>query len=178
MCSAGLGLLGRRGLWEISGSIPTTQSIPESKGSESVSFPSPCRVPADFRRLSYIAFLDMLRHGKLERTLDAKDKSTPAYAEYAQTLYTYLLSFFERALPLIDIRQKIKEATEDFETAWEAGRVPGWDEGSGKPVVKAAQANGSGIWCEYCACLSGLWQHVGAHYVSYRSKALLEAHCL
>jgi splicing factor 3A subunit 3 len=93
----------------------------------------------------------MLRHGKLERTLDVKEKSLPAYLEYAQTLYNYLLSFFERALPLINIRQKLKEVTEDFETAWEAGRVEGWAEGSSKPVpTKAVQANGDGIWCQYC----------------------------
>lgn len=97
-------------------------------------------------RLSYVAYLDMLKHGKVERTLDIKEKSNAAYLEYVQTLYTYLLSFFERALPLVNIQKKIKEEEQRFETAWEADQVDGW-ENSG---VKKQANNGEGIWCQYC----------------------------
>jgi splicing factor 3A subunit 3 len=115
----------------------------------------------------------MLRHGKLERTLDVRDKMTQSYLEYAQTLYNYLVSFFERALPLMDIRQKLKDAVEDFETAWEAGRVEGWNEGSSKPVSKAVQGNGDGIWCQYCQ-LAGIYARPKADAPS-RSKELFKA---
>lgn len=97
-------------------------------------------------RLSYVAYLDMLKHGKVERTLDLKEKSNAAYLEYVQTLYTYLLSFFERALPLVNIQKKIKEEEQRFETAWEADQIDGWENSGAKK-----QANGGeGIWCQYC----------------------------
>lgn len=97
-------------------------------------------------RLSYFGYLDMLRQGKVERTLDLKEKSLPAYLEYVQTLYSYLVSFFDRALPLIDIHSRIREEEERFEAAWPAGQVEGWETNSG---VKAAPT-GEGIWCPYC----------------------------
>lgn len=97
-------------------------------------------------RLSYVAYLDMLKHGKVERTLDIKEKSNAAYLEYVQTLYTYLLSFFERALPLVNIQKKIKEEEQRFETAWEADQVDGWENSGAKKQAN----NGEGIWCQYC----------------------------
>lgn len=97
--------------------------------------------------LSYFAFLDMLRQGQVERKLDLKEKSLPAYLEYLQTLYTYLVSFFDRALPLIDIHSKIKEEEKQFEAAWNAGQVEGWESSSGK---SGAAPVGEGIWCPYC----------------------------
>lgn len=88
----------------------------------------------------------MLKHGKVERTLDLKEKSNAAYLEYVQTLYTYLLSFFERALPLVNIQKKIKDEEQRFETAWEADQIDGWENSGAKK-----QANGGeGIWCQYC----------------------------
>jgi len=100
-------------------------------------------------RLSYIAYLEMLRHSKVERTLDVREKSLPEYLAYVQSLYNYLVSFFERALPLIDIQAKVKEEEANFASAWDAGQVSGWAESSTKPKPAAA-VNGSGIWCPYC----------------------------
>lgn len=97
-------------------------------------------------RLSYVAYLDMLKHGKVERTLDVKEKSNAAYLEYVQTLYTYLLSFFERALPLVNVQEKIKEEEQRFEKAWEANQVDGWENSGAKKQAN----NGEGIWCQYC----------------------------
>ena len=121
-------------------------------------------------RLSYFGYLDMLRQGKVERTLDVKEKSLPAYLEYVQTLYNYLVSFFDRALPLTDIHQKIKEEEEKFEAAWAAGEVEGW-ETEGK---KAAPV-GEGIWCPFCKLCDLL--RILAELMS-RSKELLETDCL
>ncbi|WVF65778.1 hypothetical protein IAT40_000512 [Kwoniella sp. CBS 6097] len=100
-------------------------------------------------RISYIAFVDLLKHGKVERNLDLKEKSQAGYLEYVQTLYNYLLSFFERALPLVNVQAKIKEEEEKFQVAWEAGQVPGWEAASSSKS-KAPAANGEGIWCKYC----------------------------
>ena len=107
-------------------------------------------VDTDTSRLSYIAYLDMLRHGRVERTLDLREKSLPAYFEYVQMLYTYLVSFFERALPLVNMREKLKEEEDSFASSWAAGQISGWAESSTK--VKVAAINGSGIWCSYCTC--------------------------
>lgn len=99
-------------------------------------------------RLSYFGFLDMLRLGKVERTLDVKEKSLPAYLEYVQTLYTYLVSFFDRTLPLINVHTQIRQEEEQFEAAWAAGQVEGWQSESGKQ--SSAAPAGEGIWCPYC----------------------------
>ena len=99
-------------------------------------------------RLSYVAFLDMLRRGYVERTLDMKERSSPTYLEYVQTLYNYLLSFFDRALPLVNVQTKIKEEEEVFATAWEAGQIVGWDKGTA-----SSDAPAEGIWCEYCTSI-------------------------
>ncbi|BEI85280.1 hypothetical protein CcaverHIS002_0506810 [Cutaneotrichosporon cavernicola] len=96
-------------------------------------------------RLSYIAYLDMLKSGRIERTLDVREKSHPAYLQYVQTLYSYMTSFFERALPLIDLEKKLKEEEDGFDNAWAAGEVKGWDEGKKVPTSQG------GIWCPYCA---------------------------
>lgn len=96
-------------------------------------------------RLSYFGYLDMLRQGKVERTLDVKEKSLPAYLEYVQTLYNYLVTFFDKALPLTDIRSKVKEEEDKFEAAWAAGEVEGWE-----TEAKKAAPVGEGIWCPYC----------------------------
>ncbi|KAL7419570.1 Pre-mRNA-splicing factor sap61 [Cryptotrichosporon argae] len=98
-------------------------------------------------RLSYIGYLDMLKTGKVERTLDVREKSDPAYLQYVQTLYDYFLGFFERALPLVDIHATVKEQSDKFESEWAEGKVPGWE--SGKKQATAA-ATGEGIWCSYC----------------------------
>ncbi|WVQ79096.1 hypothetical protein IAT38_001190 [Cryptococcus sp. DSM 104549] len=100
-------------------------------------------------RLSYVAFLDMLKHGKVERTLDVKEKSLPGYLEYVQTLHNYLLSFFERALPLLNVQAKVKELEKAFEAAWEAGQVEGWESASGSKG-KAQENSGEGLWCQFC----------------------------
>jgi splicing factor 3A subunit 3 len=96
-------------------------------------------------RLSYVAFLDMLRRGYVEKTLDMKERGSTAYLEYVQTIYNYLLSFFDRALPLVNVQQKLKEEEDTFASAWEAGQIGGWQKGDDAPS--------EGIWCEYCTCL-------------------------
>ena len=99
-------------------------------------------------RLSYIGYLDMLRHGKVERTLDTKEKTNQAYVNYVQTLYDYLVGFFSRALPLINVQAKLKEEEDNFATAWEADQVERWEDAK-KSSASAAPA-GEAIWCGFC----------------------------
>lgn len=96
-------------------------------------------------RLSYIGYLDMLRGGSVERNLETRERSTAAYSTYLETLYDYLIGFFNRALPLINVHSKLKHEEDNFASAWEAGQVGGW--GEAKP--KAAASSGA-IWCGYC----------------------------
>jgi splicing factor 3A subunit 3 len=99
-------------------------------------------------RLSYIAYLDMLRQGRVERTLYLKEKARPAYLEYVKGLYTYLAGFFERALPLFDIQKTLAELEAKFEADWAAGSIEGWTDGK---ATSTAANGGEGIWCPYCA---------------------------
>lgn len=105
-------------------------------------------------RLSYIGYLDMLRAGQVERNLDTRERSTPAYVTYLETLYDYLTGFFNRALPLINIQDKLKQEEENFATSWEAGQVGGW----GEAKTKAASTSGQAIWCGYCAWRNIMWR--------------------
>jgi len=112
----------------------------------------------------------MLRHGRVERTLDVKEKAHPAYLEYLQTLFNYIVSFFERALPLVDIQLTIKEEEKKFASSWEAGQVSGWAESSTKPKVAVVNGTG-GIWCRYC---KSYLSPISASDLHSRPKALLE----
>ena len=102
--------------------------------------------------MSYIAYIDMLRHGKLERTLETRDKATAGYLNYVQTLYDYLVGFFNRALPLINLQEKLKEEEEKFATEWESNSLPGWEE---KKKAAAAPV-GEAIWCGFCQSTQSL----------------------
>jgi splicing factor 3A subunit 3 len=97
-------------------------------------------------RLSYIGYLDMLRQGTVERNLYTREKSTPAYIKYLETLFDYLIGFFNRALPLVNVQTKLKEEEDNFATSWEAGQVGGW----GEEKKPAASASSGAIWCGYC----------------------------
>lgn len=96
--------------------------------------------------ISYIGYIEMLKTGRVERSLDLRERSNPAYLEYVQSLYAYLVSFFERALPLIDLKTKLEEEEANFEKLWAADEIQGWSDGS-----SSSKAAGSGIWCPYCA---------------------------
>lgn len=96
--------------------------------------------------ISYIGYIEMLKTGKVERALDLRERSTPAYLEYVQSLYAYLVSFFERALPLVDLKLKLEEEETAFEKAWEADEIKGWTEAG-----SSSKLSGNGIWCPYCA---------------------------
>jgi splicing factor 3A subunit 3 len=65
--------------------------------------------------------------------------------EYVKGLYTYLVGFFERALPLVDIQKKLAADEAQFAADWEAVNVEGWSEGA----TKVANG-GEGIWCPFC----------------------------
>ncbi|WWC96929.1 hypothetical protein V866_003804 [Kwoniella sp. B9012] len=113
-------------------------------------------------RLSYLAYLEMLKSGKVERTLDLKEKSTQGYLEYVQTLYNYLLSFFERALPLVNIQAKLKEEEEKFNRAWDSGEIYGWERAN---TLGNAPQDDEGIWCKFC-------------HKSYSKQTVYDAHLL
>lgn len=64
------------------------------------------------------------------------------------TLYNYLVSFFERALPLVNLKAKLEEEQTKFEAAWANDEIPGWSEASSS--AKKVANGGAGIWCPYC----------------------------
>lgn len=69
---------------------------------------------------------------------------------YIKNLHTYLLSFMKRTLPLVDVDTLMADATSEFETQWEDGKVAGWvDATVAKPAANGHGA-AAGIWCASC----------------------------
>jgi len=87
----------------------------------------------------YITFLETFT--KFEKIPQEK-RTTAGYQAYLRELYDYLVSFFQRTQPLVDLEEVIgKGNQEKFEQLWAEGKLPGWkkpESGSG------GKENGSG----------------------------------
>ncbi|WWC87900.1 uncharacterized protein L201_002800 [Kwoniella dendrophila CBS 6074] len=114
-------------------------------------------------RISYLAYLEILKSGKIVKgnnnnNLDLKEKSSAAYLEYVQTLYNYLIGFFERSLPLINLQSKLKQEEENFKSLWEKNEFEGWkiENNNNNNNASTSQTNPNpnntqeGLWCKYC----------------------------
>ncbi|EXJ77242.1 hypothetical protein A1O3_10400 [Capronia epimyces CBS 606.96] len=112
------------------------------------------------KRLTYLQYLDSFDAFEPPRMpLKRQNKLTDTYLKYVADLDGYLESFVRRTRPLDDLSKLFLQLDRDFETAWEAGTVPGWTKdkeatdssttttaGSGP----ATEGTGSGIWCREC----------------------------
>lgn len=106
------------------------------------------------KRLSYLQYLDNFDAFEPPRLpIKRQNKVTDSYLKYVADLASYLESFVRRTRPLDDLSKLFLRLDRDFETAWEAGSVPGWSKeesantGLGPPQT---EGTGSGIWCPDC----------------------------
>lgn len=96
----------------------------------------------------------MLKQGIVERHFSLEQKVSAPYLLYLQTLHDYLISYFTRVQPLINIVTELRGEEADFETSWDAGQVKDWTPPSKGGASTSASASATGveqpIWCPYC----------------------------
>ena len=104
------------------------------------------------RRITYLQYLDSFENfSSIKRT----DKMTDGYFGYLANLAAYLESFMRRTKPLENLEKLFAQFETEFEKAWEAGEVPGWEKHASRSAPKhgtapLTQGNGTGIWCADC----------------------------
>ncbi|KAF3309197.1 hypothetical protein TWF173_011355 [Orbilia oligospora] len=91
------------------------------------------------KRILYLHFLNIF--DKFEDF--PKANKNDAYFTYLTNLAEYLEGFLRKTRPLSNPDAVIRGFGEEFEEAWKAGTVAGWE--SGAAVEKSA-----GIWCDAC----------------------------
>ncbi|KIW14011.1 hypothetical protein PV08_06792 [Exophiala spinifera] len=106
------------------------------------------------KRLSYLQYLDNFDAFEAPRMpIKRQNKVTDEYLKYVADLASYLEGFVRRTRPLDDLQKTFLRLDRDFETAWEAGTVPGWTKETAPGAGAAGpqtEGTGSGIWCSDC----------------------------
>lgn len=111
------------------------------------------------KRLTYLQYLDNFDAFEPPRMpLKRQNKLTDTYLKYVTDLDEYLESFVRRTRPLDDLDKLFLRIDREFETAWEAGTVPGWTKEKEPTTEKntssssgpRTEGTGSGIWCPEC----------------------------
>ncbi|EHY53386.1 Pre-mRNA-splicing factor sap61 [Exophiala dermatitidis] len=112
------------------------------------------------KRLTYLQYLDNFDAFEPPRLpIKRRDKLTDTYLKYVTDLDEYLEGFLRRTRPLDDLDKTFLRLDREFETAWQAGTVPGWGKENkdeeqtatnGNKNEPQTQGSGSGIWCPEC----------------------------
>lgn len=120
------------------------------------------------KRISYLAYIDDF--DKLAgpcSPIPNHAKKADGYRAYLVNLRRYLDAFLRKTQPLSDVDVLSSNAVDEFEAAWEQGRVEWWEEqgaevfggargqlkGSSTAAAAAASQSsegGQGIWCTAC----------------------------
>jgi splicing factor 3A subunit 3 len=93
------------------------------------------------RRVAYVKYLDSFDDFSAVPT---KDKLSDDYLQYVRNLTAYLEEFLKKTRPLENLDRLFTQFEEDFEKAWAAGQVAGWEE------EKAGPQNDSATYCNAC----------------------------
>jgi splicing factor 3A subunit 3 len=102
------------------------------------------------RRLTYLQYLDAFDiFIPPQCLLKATDKMTDTYFQYLGSLMSYLEGFMRRIRPLEDLDKIFASFDTEFEQAWEAGEVAGWEPSSTSNGNKTERLS-DGIWCSVC----------------------------
>ncbi|RLN91800.1 hypothetical protein BBJ28_00008337 [Nothophytophthora sp. Chile5] len=118
-----------------------TQEALGSSGKVNGQKQQPARASIDY--LAYLAsFSDFSAIPAAQKTKSA------AYQLYLKELKSYLLDFYRRTQPLVDLDDVIGEASAKFEKRWALHEVVGWD----SSAVTAAESdnNSSALFCKLC----------------------------
>ncbi|RLN97796.1 hypothetical protein BBJ28_00013664 [Nothophytophthora sp. Chile5] len=118
-----------------------TQEALNSSGKVNGQKQQPARASIDY--LAYLAsFSDFSAIPAAQKTKSA------AYQQYLKELKGYLLDFYRRTQPLVDLDDVIGEASAKFEKQWALHEVAGWD----SSAVTAAESDNSSSahFCKLC----------------------------
>ncbi|KAK7705363.1 Pre-mRNA-splicing factor sap61 [Botryosphaeria dothidea] len=102
------------------------------------------------RHINYLQYLDSFDNFT---QLKRPNKMTDAYFRYLGELASYLEDFMRKTRPLEDLDSLFTSFDEEFQKAWEAGEVFGWeDEDAAKRATAGpvTEGSGSGYWCADC----------------------------
>ena len=104
------------------------------------------------KRLSYLQYLDSFDAFEAPRMpIKRPNKITDKYLKYVGDVAVYLESFVRQTRPLDDLVKLFTKIDREFDTAWEAGTVPGWSkEEASKLEGPQTEGTGSGVWCADC----------------------------
>ncbi|KAK8245851.1 splicing factor 3a subunit 3 [Phyllosticta capitalensis] len=124
------------------------------------------------RRIPYLQYLEMFDQFTAPQCpLKRPDKLTDAYFQYLTNLAAYLKDFMRKIKPLEDLDRLFADFDKQFEEAWEAGKVPGWEKQEAKTgAAGPTEGSGSGFWCADCEKEFGnenVFQH---HFSSKKHK--------
>ncbi|KAL8739357.1 MAG: hypothetical protein Q9190_007844, partial [Brigantiaea leucoxantha] len=105
------------------------------------------------RRVSYLQYLNIFdAFAAPQCALRRADKATNQYFDYIRQLSSYLESFLRRTRPLEDLNRIFTSFDQEFEEAWEAKEIPGWEAESQSvgPEAPVTEGSGEGVWCPDC----------------------------
>jgi len=110
----------------------------------------------NIKRLPYLQYLDNFDAFEPPRMpIKRQNKVNDKYLKYVGNLASYLESFVRRTRPLDDLSEKFKKIDRDFESDWNAGKIPGWTRET-QPSESTdisgptTEGTGSGVWCPDC----------------------------
>lgn len=69
------------------------------------------------------------------------------YMSYLKNLLDYLVSFYRRTQPLVDLDDVFQEASVNFEKQWKDGKIAGWNAPENNNQIEATQSN---LYCAPC----------------------------
>ena len=106
------------------------------------------------KRLTYLQYLDNFDAFEAPRMpIKRLNKVSDNYLKYVKDLDSYLESFVRRTRPLDDHVKYFTKLDREFDTEWEAGKVPGWPKEDHTKATDAGpqtEGTGSGMWCSDC----------------------------
>lgn len=105
------------------------------------------------KRVTYLHYLSMFDiFTSPQCPIKRGDKATDQYFTYVGRLVAYLEGFMTRTRPLEDLNKLFNSFDQDFEKAWEANEVPGWNPETQAvgPSAPKTEGTGEGIWCPDC----------------------------
>lgn len=129
-------------------------------------------------RLSYLQYLDNFDAFEPPRMpITRQNKVNDKYLKYVGDLASYLEGFVRRTRPLEDLPKLFQKIDRDFDSDWEAGKVPGWskEQASNGAAEPQTQGTGEGVWCPDCEKEFGNQNTYNAHLTGKKHKRNVEA---
>ncbi|ORX56321.1 hypothetical protein DM01DRAFT_1334795 [Hesseltinella vesiculosa] len=97
-------------------------------------------------RVEYIPYLDRLDKFESDQVYPAALKTTEAYRQYLDHLHDYLVSFLQRARPLVDLQSINDTANDDFEKTYK----PSTSSATHTTNGHATNAPAAALYCQAC----------------------------